>query len=458
LKQVNLFELTKDTPELYAKQSDYVNDAVLLKKNYTKINSLIKERPNHFQFEIPVTSGKSITLELTQVDFLGKDFKVKTGDNQIVKIENKALFYHGYVKGNPNSLAAISVFENEVKGVVSDSGGDYVLASLNKEDDISIFYNDRDLKNRVSSACAMEDTEKYLNTEIDNNVKNYQKSNSLGCVDVRIECDYSFYQAHNSKLTNVYEYVLALFNEGVIIYANENIDLKLEEIIVWRTPSPYPLLAGNIDDPGDDILDDYTQYRQNMDDGPINNLLYSKPNWSGGWAWVDFLCKPYNPTSKKGPFCVTNSYSTTLTPFPDYSQDLENFVHEIGHVLGSRHTHDCVWGPNSNATLDNCGLPYLPGVPQPSCAHGPAPTNGGTIMSYCASGYAPPGETVQVATLYGINLINGLGDFPGTVNNPRALITNRVSNASCCSGTDLCNEVRTNFIIMEPCGVVDLIV
>jgi len=334
LEQVNLFELTEDTPELYAKQNDYVNDAILLKKNQTKINSLIKEKPNHFQFKIPVTSEKSITLELIQVDFLGENFKVKTGDDKIVKMENKGLFYHGYVRGNANSLAAISVFENEIRGVVSDSGGDYVLASLNEEEDISIFYNDKDLKNQVSAVCGMEDTEKYLNPKSDNNLKNHQKSNSLGCVDIRIECDYSFYQAHNSTLTDVYQYVLALFNEGVVIYANETIDLKLEEIIVWNTPSPYTELTSS-SDPGDVILDEYTEYRKNMDDGPINNLLYSRQGWSGGWAWVDYLCQPYDPALKRGPFCVTNNRAATLTPFPNYSEDLgklSRFAHSGQHL------------------------------------------------------------------------------------------------------------------------------
>jgi len=72
-------------------------------------------------------------------------------------------------------------------------------------------------------------------------------------------------------------------------------------------------------------------------------------------------------------------------------------------------------------------------------------------MSYCNSGNIPPGETVQVATLYGIDLINGLGDFPGTINNPRTLIADRVSNASCCSGADICNEgIFTQYPWLNP--------
>ena len=62
------------------------------------------------------------------------------------------------------------------------------------------------------------------------------------------------------------------------------------------------------------------------------------------------------------------------------------------HNLGSPHTQSCTW---PGGAIDNC---Y---ATEGGCALGPAPTNGGTVMSYCH------------LTGYGINLANGFGPLPG---------------------------------------------
>ena len=82
----------------------------------------------------------------------------------------------------------------------------------------------------------------------------------------------------------------------------------------------------------------------------------------------------------------------------------------MGHNLGSPHTQSCSW---VGGALDNC---Y---TTEGGCAPGPAPTNGGTIMSYCH------------LTSYGINFNNGFGTQPGN------LIRSKVNGATCltaCSG------------------------
>jgi hypothetical protein len=79
-------------------------------------------------------------------------------------------------------------------------------------------------------------------------------------------------------------------------------------------------------------------------------------------------------------------------------------THELGHNMGSPHTQSCSW---PGGAIDNC---Y---TTEGGCALGPAPTNGGTIMSYCH------------LTGYGINLANGFGPLPGQK------IRNFVRNNSC---------------------------
>jgi len=95
-------------------------------------------------------------------------------------------------------------------------------------------------------------------------------------------------------------------------------------------------------------------------------------------------------------------------PIAVYSWDVHVVTHEFGHLLGSEHTHACVWNGN-NTAIDGCESV------EGSCTQPPLPpTRTGTIMSYCHQNV-------------GINFNLGFGPQPGNV------IRNRVSNASCLS-------------------------
>ena len=78
-------------------------------------------------------------------------------------------------------------------------------------------------------------------------------------------------------------------------------------------------------------------------------------------------------------------------------------AHEMGHNFGSSHTHDCVWGPNNNQQIDDCGSLVLGGG---SCYNPSAPivpSGGGTIMSYCH------------LNSVGIDFTKGFGTEPGNL-------------------------------------------
>ncbi|MEL6277189.1 MAG: M12 family metallo-peptidase, partial [Bacteroidota bacterium] len=95
---------------------------------------------------------------------------------------------------------------------------------------------------------------------------------------------------------------------------------------------------------------------------------------------------------------------------PTYSWSVNVLAHEMGHNLGSRHTHDCIWN-NNNTPIDGCGPAANYSTP---CTPGPLPTNGGTVMSYC-----------HLLGNIGINFNNGFGQQPGD------LIRANIANASC---------------------------
>ncbi|MCI0472779.1 MAG: T9SS type A sorting domain-containing protein, partial [Ignavibacteria bacterium] len=122
--------------------------------------------------------------------------------------------------------------------------------------------------------------------------------------------------------------------------------------------------------------------------------ISTRTDISGGIAWVGTLCQPFNPGDSSGRYAIS-VIDNQLIPFPQYSWVVNVVVHEMGHNLGSNHTHSCIWpgGP-----IDSCF--NIEGV----CYSGPQIPRVGTVMSYChlnssinlAFGFGPlPGDTIR---------------------------------------------------------------
>ena len=238
------------------------------------------------------------------------------------------------------------------------------------------------------------------------------------------------YLDHGSDVENVCEYVVALFNVVAIIYQNEGILINISEILIWETLDPYNALGSNS---VGDWLNLFEELRQNNFNGDLAHLLTTQ--LGGGKAYIDQLCKQYQPTSccaisykcpvqevpapqynpcNLGPYGITGGLGTAApNPFPIYSRDVKVVAHELGHNFGSRHTHALVWGPNNNLAIDCCAgfvEPAIVGCPVfLDCCENyeifldPATsTNQGTIMSYCDGPNDP-----------GVDFSKGFGHYPG---------------------------------------------
>ena len=88
-------------------------------------------------------------------------------------------------------------------------------------------------------------------------------------------------------------------------------------------------------------------------------------------------------------------------PYPTYSWTANVVTHEMGHSLGSRHTHSCVWPIGGNIrAIDSCyyseGGCFSDNQIRPRV---------GTIMSYCHLWPTNQGG--------GVNLASGFGPLPG---------------------------------------------
>lgn len=374
---------------------DYLKEVTPLTLNAKHLDYIVQKRPQNLVLTLPQANGTAIKVALKQSKVISKDFKVRTSDQKSGIDYQPGVYYQGEVINTGKSLAAISFFEDMVMGVLSFGGDNYVLGHLDQNTFPAstdyVLYKESDMLIPNNFSCAndelLEIPTDALHTEEGN-----QKGNSLAkVVKVYFEADHKLYTDKGSNSTNVTNYVTGLYNVVIALYAADQVETEISEIFVWTTPDPYPSSGSSA------AMNAFQDRLNGNYNGDLAHLLSTTNNNNGGIAYVGVLCNKYYGVAYSN---IGNSYSQ----LPNYSWTVEVVTHEMGHNLGSPHTQSCTW---PGGAIDNC-YPV-----EGNCAPGPAPTNGGTIMSYCHLG-GP-----------GINFNNGFGPLPGD------RIRSRIASANC---------------------------
>lgn len=369
-----------------------VRDAVLLDFNTTMAARFATAAPEAMTLPLPLPGGLSAELELVKVEIFAPDFFVNSTDHPEPIDVPLGAHYRGVIKGVPGSLAAISVFDGEIAGVFSAPRvGNYVIGKLQAAGAREhILYNDKDLVTAADFACATEEDGRGYHAE---QLLPQPATRALtDCIRVYYEVDADIVTGKGGA-AGATSYITSAFNQVAILYANESLNFTLSQVFC-HTTSPYTGTTSSA------MLSQF-QTRTSAINGDLGHLVSYKA--SGGIA-AGFagLCNS-NVDNK---LCFSNIYST-FSNVPTYSWTIMVMTHEMGHLVGSRHTHACVWNGN-NTAIDGCA-----GGVEGTCALPGYPSGGGTIMSYCHL------QSV------GINLANGFGPQPGTV------IRNSATNATC---------------------------
>lgn len=339
--------------------------------------------------------GEKKVVELYEVDALTDDFYAVDSKDNFHELEQRK-HYAGHIKGDSDSYVSLATQKDCIVFLVHDGTDSYVIAPADEKEPGTRYKCIKESKKQPSFFLDNDGIE--INAGVQQSPDSYQ-SNSCKQVEFYVELDYDMFQKNGSSLQSTLDKFAAMFANVAELYRRDGIFVKLKKVKIWDSQDPYAIESTK------GSLAVLTKFRSQMAgnfDGDLAHLMSTLPRGNGGVAYVGVLCvKSYGVAYSN----IQNSFSD----YPTYSWSIEVMTHEWGHNLGSPHTQSCTW---PNGAIDGC---Y---APEGSCARGPIPSGGGTIMSYCH------------LTTTGINFTKGFGA------QPKALIQSKIASASCLKSCD----------------------
>lgn len=421
----------ESTTSLALKKSGFVAYS-----NTASISSLLAIRPEILSVQLPY-ENQVLTLDLVQVNLFTDEFKLETSTPGLEKGVNFGLYYQGTIRGE-DAVVGVSFFQDEFYVLINRNSAEdatievgFIRLPENKTG-IHVVYSDDDLKDMPVYSCGSEGLEQYheaveqLSSQKED-LEQMEKA-TYKCVTYFWETRYNLYTAKGSTQA-VTNHITNIFNNFKLMYENEQIGSKLNQLYVWTTADTY-----------NDDLNTFSANRTNF--GANIATLFSNTG-GGGVAWLDQLCGS-NEYYKHG-FC--GAVGGAVNAVPTYSWAVNVTTHEVGHNLGSPHTHACSW---TGGAIDGCG----PAAGYSEGCNGPIPSNGGTIMSYChlnsvgmnfTLGFGPqPGNLIRSRVNSCITLTCDTGGGGQTCTNAYEPNETQAAAAALTSGTAVSAAIATS--------------
>lgn len=211
-------------------------------------------------------------------------------------------------------------------------------------------------------------------TPVDGTNSRAVPSNVLYEIEMMVDIGNSLYKHLGSDQTRVVDHITNLFGAVSAIYQRDmNARFKLNHVFIWSKQDPFSVWGNQRPSSGIQ-LDNYRNYIYENRGQVDRDLAHFIDNYNlGGVAYLDVL-SPYTRPFRCG---VSNGPGNAIpSNISTYTYDTFVVAHEIGHNVGSHHTHcynppiDCC-SSNPEDTTNDCGL----------CQE--EKQVDGTIMSYC---------------------------------------------------------------------------
>jgi hypothetical protein len=408
MKNINLIVLMKNLivisvmilsfDTIYAKEAtmhpfvEIGNDKNFIKSENTiyKINKEFLENPNMLNQNIVlensfVHDNNILSLKLEPFSIFDTDSKLLVvREGNVYELNPVQMqFYKGSVSELPNSFAYLAVFDDNAYGFVSitEKERDVLYELKIKEDNSENKYYsfaevDNLLLNGNNFQCHIEEQPEYF-LRAEELLTNYEQkkrkgehspnflSNEIYKADIAVECDYRYFQMMNYDEDLAIKHAMSIYGAVSAIYQKQlDCFLNISYFKLWTSDDPYNGTGAG------EIMDSFAAYwRENMShvDRSVAQIVSSFND--GGMAnGVGVLCnKQYGYSS-----ALVNG----VQMYPNDGSSFWNvFVvgHELGHLFGAVHTHNCFWNP----PIDSCF------AAEGGDCFSEISMKRGTLMSYC---------------------------------------------------------------------------
>lgn len=421
-KKISLLNALKSSNQIYP---NVVGKSDAFQINENVLAAIIQEIPVRIMLDLDV-EGSNKELLLRKVNVVSESYTLKTSSGISRPFPIDLLTYRGIVNGTDHKVN-LTIANSKVYVIIETPNGNYEINPNSNHQYIGHY--SKELLNTKDWICETEDDHRP------NNIQS-ATTRSGDCIEVYLECDFTTYTDNGSDVSATEAWVINMMNSVDMLYDDIDVPLVVSEIFVWNTVDPYQS-SSTLTEVRNAFMDEI----QDTYNGRIAKLLTTRPIGGGLSNGIGGLCGSYGDFPS--PYAISTDLEPNTSAFPTYSYNVYVLAHEIGHIIGARHTHACVWN-GDNTQIDDCGNVYANengSTPEGlSCFDevNPILPTSGTIMSNC-----------NLLPTIGIDFANGFHAAVATE------LQNNYIDADCSTGIVCATELPSNDNCM---GAIDLTV